>query len=552
MRRYFYIAAAACLLLGGCIENDLDYPLVYGGFISFEVEGAKTVSIDKNEHTVTIDLEEATDKDHVKVKSYTLSEMSVPSVDIPEYLDLTTPFEVTLSTYQDYDWKIIATQTIRRFVTCDKQVGDAQINEANHSIILSVTEDQPLQSINFTDMKLGPEGSEVVSTKGYESTFEGSSVVERQMYLPIVLDCVLERTFDVEWKDKITTWTLRAVQIAVEMEVQRVIPWCHKADVRAVFSGNGTPTLEYKRRSEASWHTVKDPKIAGVGITATIKNLATDTDYIVRVKEGEKTSKEVAFHTDTEQQIYNMNFDTWHKEGNIWCPFPDEGEDPYNPSPTYVWDSANKATGNFIGSSNTTPDKNFVCEAGRGEGKSSVRMESIYAGVRFAGGNIYIGQFARLSGIGCELHHGVPFTSKPTSLHGWYCYLPQTIDYAEDKENDHTEWLGKEDMGQLQCFLSDWDERFVVYSVKTKDHPQRFIETYSEEIMDEERIIAWFNLKLPSTNGQWVEFDFPLQYRDYRTPTFATIISASSYYANYYTGGKGSILWLDELEFRYE
>ena len=45
---------------------------------------------------------------------------------------------------------------------------------------------------------------------------------------------------------------------------------------------------------------------------------------------------------------------------------------------------------------------------------------------------------------------------------------------------------------------------------------------------------------------------FPLEYRNYRQPTYVTIISASSYYANYYTGGAGSTLWLDELEFRYD
>ena len=537
------------MALAGCIRNDLDYPVVYGGFISFEVEGAKSVEIDKNAYVITINLEEGTDKDHVKVKGYTLTDMSVPSREIPEYLDLTEPFEVTLSTYQDYAWKIVGKQTIVRYVTCEKQVGDAAFNEDNHTIILSVTEDQPLSEITFTDMKLGPEGSDIVSTTGYESTFESTQVVSREMHFPITLDCVLQRTFDVVFKDKTTTWTLTAVQIAVTMEIKSVIPWCHKVDVKAVFSGNGTPSLEYRKKSESTWHTVRDAKVAGVGISATIKGLSENTDYLVRVKEGEETSEEVAFHTDTEQQIYNMNFDVWHQEGNIWYPFPNEEKDPTKPSPTYVWDTANKATGAILRASITSPDKAFVCEAGRGEGKYSVRMESVNAIAKFAGGNIYVGQFVKLSGLGVELHHGVPFTSKPTSLHGYYCYIPKTVNYTDD---DHEFMRDKEDIGQLQCFLSDWDDRFVVYSVKTDDHPQRFIETYNDEIMDEERIIAYFNKEISSTNGQWVEFNFPLQYRDYRQPTFATIISASSYYANYYTGGEGSILWLDELEFRYD
>ena len=547
----FLILSCLVLAAAGCIPNDLDYPVVYGGFTSFEVEGAKSVEINKNTHVITLELEEGTDKDHVKVKGYTLSEMSVPSKEIPEYLDLTEPFEVTLTTYQKYEWKIVANQTIVRYVTCDKQAGDAAFNEKDHSITLYVTEDQPLSSINFTDMKLGPEGSDVVSTTGYESSFESTQVVSREMHFPITLNCVLERTFDVVFKDKTTTWTLKAVQIAVTTEVKSVVAWCHKADVRGVFSGSGTASLEYRKRSETSWRTVRDAKVAGVGISATIKGLSENTDYLVRVREDDDTSEEVAFHTDSEQQVYNMNFDSWHQEGKIWFPFPETGENPNSPSPTYVWDTANKATGNFLGSSNTTPDPNFVCDAGRGAGKNSVRMESVSIPLPtfdFAGGNIYVGQFAKLSGFGCELHHGVPFTSKPTSLHGWYCYMPTTVDHADE---DHSSLMGQEDIGQLQCYLSDWDEQFVVWSVKTKDHPQRFIESYNEEIMDEERIIAYFNLMLPSTNGQWVEFDFPIQYRNYRQPKFATIISASSYYANYYTGGTGSILWLDELDFRY-
>ncbi len=530
MKRLFYISCIA-LAMSGCIRNDLDYPVVYGGFTSFEVEGAKTVEIDKNNYVVTVDLQEGADKDHVKVKGYTLTEMSVPSKDIPEYLDLTEPFEVTLSTYQDYNWKIVGKQNIVRYVTCDKQVGDAAFNEENHTVILSVTEDQPLASITFTDMKLGPEGSEVVSTTGYESSFESTQVVSREMHFPITLDCVLQRSFDVVFKDKTTTWTMTAVQIAVTTQVKSVVPWCHKADVKAVFSGNGTASLEFKKKSESSWHTVRDAKVAGVGISATIKGLTGDTDYLVRVHEGEDISDEVAFHTDPELQIYNSNFDEWHQEGKIWFPYPE------NPTPGQLaWDTANRATANFVGGSNTYPDPNFVYA--EGPGKNSVRMESIFAMVKFAGGNIYVGQFAKLVGLGVELHHGVPFNSKPTALHGYYCYMPTTINYADE---EHNAFLGKEDTGQLQVFLADWDDQFKVFSAQ-----KIFLDK------NDPSVIGFCDFEIASTKGQWQEFTMPIEYNDFRTPKWAVVISASSYYANFYTGGVGSTLWLDELEFTYD
>ena len=44
----FLILSCLVLAAAGCIPNDLDYPVVYGGFTSFEVEGAKSVEINKN------------------------------------------------------------------------------------------------------------------------------------------------------------------------------------------------------------------------------------------------------------------------------------------------------------------------------------------------------------------------------------------------------------------------------------------------------------------------------------------------------------------------
>ena len=523
--------ALAFAALSGCIRNDLDYPVVFGGFTSFEAEGVKRVDIDNSARTVTLNLEETADLDHVKVTGYALTELSVLSRDIPEYLDLTEPFDVTLTTYQKYPWTIVGVQDIERYVRCEKQVGDAAINVDTRTVILSVTDDQPLQKLTITAMKLGPEGSVIKSTTGTESNFESRPVVTRDVAFPMTLDCVLERTFDVEWKSKITTWTLKAVQITVEMQVQSVVPWCHKADIRAICSGKYPASLEYRKGSDIIWQEVPDVKMAGVGLSATLTGLEPGTDYFVRVKENGSASAEFAFRTDTERQLYNMNFDDWHQEGKVWYPFPSGASQD-----KLVWDSANKATASFLGSI-TTPDENFVAVSG--EGKKAVKLESTYAVVKFAAGNLFNGQFVALKGLGAELAWGVPFDSKPVALHGYYCYRPAVVDYADAAYKD---LLGKNDIGQIRVFITDWEDQFHVLSAE-----QVFVDAQKDPA-----IIGYAEKLIDETNDGYVEFTLPIDYRSYRTPKWVVIVVASSCYGDYYTGGRGSTLWVDEFNFVYE
>ena len=58
---------------------------------------------------------------------------------------------------------------------------------------------------------------------------------------------------------------------------------------------------------------------------------------------------------------------------------------------------------------------------------------------------------------------------------------------------------------------------------------------------------------LPKTEGdEYIEFTLPLEYRNYRTPKYIIIVACSSFYANYYTGGVGSTLYIDEFSLEYE
>ena len=266
-------------------------------------------------------------------------------------------------------------------------------------------------------------------------------------------------------------------------------------------------------------------------IHAKLLELLPQTAYEVRILAGGKLSPMKEFRTDREIQLYNMGFDDWNLGGKIWYPFPANAPDSLK-----VWDSANKATANFLGSI-TTPVEDFV--AVPGQGKKAAKLERTYAVVKFAAGNLFTGQFVSLKGLGADLAWGIPFDSKPKALHGYYCYKPAKVDYYDA---DHAYLAGQNDIGQIQVILTDWDEQFHVLSAE-----EVFV-----DVKNDPAIIAYMNFETSNYDDGWVEFTLPLEYRSYRTPKYIVVVAASSRFGDFYTGGKGSALYLDEFSFVYE
>ena len=122
-----------------CIRNDIPYPVIVAEISSLEVEGAKSVSIDKSARKVTIFLEEQTDIRSVKILSILYSDPAVvPSWDIRGIRDLSSPLKLTLTTFDDYEWIIEAKQSIERYFTLSSQVGETVIDATNRRVMLSV------------------------------------------------------------------------------------------------------------------------------------------------------------------------------------------------------------------------------------------------------------------------------------------------------------------------------------------------------------------------------------------------------------------------------
>lgn len=267
---------------------------------------------------------------------------------------------------------------------------------------------------------------------------------------------------------------------------------------------------------------------------AELHGLAAGTQYEYRaVTAAFRENQPVQFTTETEQVLHNMSFDKWYMDGK--APMPNASAD-YK-----IWDSANPGSASFNIVPTTQETSNLAVT---GENKSAAKLTTLSAPmVGLAAGNIYTGIFeGTVGGIipsGAALEWGVLFSSRPLALKGFYDYRPVAIDVAK---GPYTDMKGQTDIGQIQFILTDWDAPFRIDT-----SAGTFV-----DVQNDEHIIAYASLDLGKTDG-YQPFTLELEYRDRtRTPKYIVIVAAASKYGDYFTGGVGSTLYLDEFSFVYD
>ena len=532
MRRIGYLTLLA--VMSFCVsctfENDMSYPRLQGRITAFEVEGQKSVNIDAENQKVDVLLHETAEIDALKVLDFAISEKTATDYVPGAYMDLSEPVDVLLKTYpgQEYLWTISASQPVDRYVRCSGII-DAVFDVKNQRVLVSVIEKQPLEDIVFEAMKLGPETSKIISTTGHDGAASGE--VTRAVEFPMTLDCTLGRKFTVLYKGVEYVWTMICVQKAVLNEVKSVDAWTYHAVVTGDYNGEGTPYYEYRKVSEQNWTTWNDVTVNGVTVTADIAGLVENTEYRVRLVSGDVCGAEVSFKTDDPVQIPGMGFDEWYyggSNGKTWFPY---AEGDLNP----CWDTANPGVSSLIDNT-TAPDYEHKVE-----GAAAARMTSGYAVVKFAAGNIFSGKFAKFESFTAYLDWGVPFTSRPYALTGWYDYNPGIVDNAD--KSKYPDMLGKPDFMHLQVVLVADEQAGPIVVDSSKPEKLNF--------KTDPRVIAHAEIVSDADTDGYIEFDLPLVYRDSRTPAYAIIVASASYRGDYFTGAVGSTLYIDDFHFIY-
>jgi len=205
-----------------------------------------------------------------------------------------------------------------------------------------------------------------------------------------------------------------------------------------------------------------------------------------------------------------------------------------------IWGCANSGVNMVSAVNSTRPEYSFTASTGG----AAARMESVKVFGMFAAGNIFTGQFIKATitgGVGAELDWGTPFASRPKSMKGYYSYSPKTVDNAADGFKD---LLGTKDKCQIMVFLTDWDEPFRVITAT-----QTFV-----DLDNDPHIIALGKIESDEdTGGNYREFECVLEYRDtVRKPKYIVAVACSSKLGDYFTGGQGSVMYVDNWELVYE
>lgn len=537
-----------CLGFASCaIENDIPYPLRVASISSIEVEGQRAAEdatdaaavIDKAAGTVTLYVNDSVDITRLKITRLVLdpreATIGIDSVLCDNYekfptndfasldslplsantrVDFSEPVTMTLSTYQDYPWKVTVNQIIQRDVDVDGMVSHVlDVNSRNVIIYVNPQDVPDLSNVQIKKLNLGGEYGKVTPDPTTVHDFTKSQTFYAARHG--------EDTWQ-EWK--VFVYQTEEGGSTGSSDVFAMVT---RATVKGSVQSGKTPTVEYRKQGSSDWNTVPAANVttSGTSFTATLTGLSGSTTYNYRVTIDGVAGSEQSFTTVAPVALENGSMENWSQDGKIWYPNA-AGANPF-------WGTGNPGAANFIGNLTTATDESV-------KGKAAL-LETKDAIIKLGAGNIFTGDF-ELEGLNGLLHFGRSFSSFPTSLRLYYKYTPATIDMIGDNVGDLASLKGQTDMCQIYIALSD-----KIYEIHNDPKNRQLFDP------NDSGIIAYGEFTSSQSVTSYKQLEIPLEYRyTDRTPKYIIIVASSSKYGDYYIGGVGSKLWLDEMELVYE
>ena len=278
-------------------------------------------------------------------------------------------------------------------------------------------------------------------------------------------------------------------------------------------------------------------EVKGGKFTATLTGLTGSTTYNYRVSVDGVPGAEQSFTTVAAVELPNGGFEDWSEgytqSGNAFQ-VPNKAGEAF-------WGTGNEGSMTMESIGNVTyPTSESV------SGQAAL-LESKYAIIKLAAGNLFTGEFGfdpdhTLDG---QLTFGRPFTSFPTALSLYYKYTSATIDQIGQNVGSLADLEGQPDMCHIYIALTDKQYTIKNWSGNNGNYRQLFDK-------DDSGIIAYGEFISDESTSSYQRIEIPIEYRANRTPKYIIIVASSSRYGDYYIGGVGSKLWIDEMELVYE
>ena len=533
--------SATALAFASCISNDIPYPVIELDITEIAVEGTSgDCTIDRLNRTITIPLAETTDIRHVRINGIKYTEGAKASNELNGVFDMRYPQYVTLSLYQDYDWKIIATQTIDRQFRVIGQIGATEWNVERQIAKVYRRDDYGLDTVTVTALRFGPSPEYAWDGERFKKQVDFSNAD-------------FPPTVDVECFDRSELWRLVIEPKEIGIDFTRVVAGSQVIWLRALGVDGAKTGFRYRVKGTGEWTEAEPSWYTSTGgtIEAVLRHLQPNTEYEVvgyaQSDSGDKESEVRTVKTGTLFELPNASFEDW---------FVPEKDDTYYPylSPEQAWWGTGNPGSKVAGINIATPFSGTLHEGAKGKCAQLWSQEAKVMGIgKFAAGNMFVGDFAGVRGTNGLVNFGRPYTLRPTALKGWVKYEQGIIDCVPKAgTGGKTPGEGSPDEGIIYIALGDWD--FNKYG-GTAESPV-LVDTRNEATFfnptNNEGIIAYGEIKY-TASCDWYEFEIPLEYRDFdRTPTHIIIVCTSSRYGDYFVGSKSSMMWIDDFALCYD
>lgn len=544
------LALTACILTSCAIENDIPYPIIEASIESMTVEGQRgadqntftAATINKSARTVTLYVNDGVDLSRLQIlslKTTTGAELVVDDPNVCEdyskfptsgfasldsiplssntHVNFSQPVTFTLRTYLDYQWKVTVNQIIQRDIEIDGMT-DYVIDTTTRSVIIYVDPETDRTNLNVKKLNLGGEYGRVSPDPTLQKDYSKPS------------------TFNVScsWEEYSYEWTVYVYPDSGESSSSstEAFAMTTRATVNGKIQSGKTPVVEYRKESETSWITVPSANVnvSSNTFSATLTGLSASTTYKYRINVDGSIGSEQSFTTATATPLENGSFDEWSSEaaanGTLWQPW----------STSSFWDTGNRGA-TTIADSNSVP----TSETCNGSGKAA-SLETKWVVMKLASGNIFTGSYVRTDGTNGVLSFGREFKSFPSKLCINYKYTSATIDKIGE---DALEYLkGRPDSCHIYIALADWNQPL---EIRTRPSERQLFDK------NDSHVIAYAEYISGNSDSQYQQKDLVLNYRyTNRTPKYILIVASASKYGDYFTGGVGSKLLVDNFELIYD
>lgn len=304
--------------------------------------------------------------------------------------------------------------------------------------------------------------------------------------------------------------------------------------------------LQYKKDSEGenAWKLQTILSSRSEETTIKLTGLDENTSYQYRVVAGDVTdgryefeSNIYTFKTEAKFQIPNSSMEDWCTNNGIVEPSASNSLHSF-------WDTGNH------GASKANVTLTQSSTEMKASGTYSARLRSQKATVlglgKFAAGNLFVGVYKGTSGTNGIIDFGMPYNdSHPKSVKVKVNYRP-----GEVKENvSGQSYLSKGDTDQAQIYIALTTEPITV---NTGDKSTLF-----ENQKSTDKVLAYGERTLTENYGPEnlledlvIDFD----YKDIAKttkPKYLVIVCSASKFGDYFVGGEGSIMYLDDFELLY-